>query len=177
MPLRGNQWGDKLLWTATSFICYVVVSMPGCHSKPVYVQIWACAHVCQANLYKCAALPIYGNWMLWSICVLLVYLLLVALMACYPSKPVFKRFLMSIHMHHPSHEVFSSHNNSVKVSCLHFFFKLKVIWALLSLLSYTDVWRLMSAALLECILQTCTTVCCWIELVFLMVGGVHTRLH
>ncbi len=56
--------------------------------------------------------------MLWSICVLVVYFLLVALMACYLSKPVFKRFLMGVHMHHPlplSAALFLCHINSVKV--------------------------------------------------------------
>lgn len=68
----------------------------------VCVSVWMCVHVSLASIYKCAALSIYDNWMLWSICVLVVYFLLVALMACYRSKPVFKRFLMGIHMHHPS---------------------------------------------------------------------------
>lgn len=38
-PLRGNQWGDKLMWTATRFICCVVVCMPGCQSKRVCVCV------------------------------------------------------------------------------------------------------------------------------------------
>lgn len=31
VPLRGNQWGDKLLWTATPFICCVGLCMPECY--------------------------------------------------------------------------------------------------------------------------------------------------
>lgn len=127
--LKGNQWGDKLLWTAAPFICGVVVCMPGCYSRNVCVYICLCVSLFGRHLYKCAALSIYDNWMLWSICVLLVYFLWVALMACYLSKPVFKRLLMGVHMHHPltlsSATMFLSHNNTVKVF-------LKVVFALSS---------------------------------------------
>ncbi len=52
VPLRGNQWGDKLLWTATPFICCVVVCMPGCYSNHVCVPVFECvsAFVWQAYI-------------------------------------------------------------------------------------------------------------------------------
>lgn len=79
------------------------------HIPPSFVilciQTWmhcaASVHVCLITIYKWAVVPIYDNWMLQSICVLLVYFLLVALMARYLSKPVFKRLFMGVHMHHP----------------------------------------------------------------------------
>lgn len=70
------------------------------------------------TIHKCAVLPIYDNWMLWSICVLVVYFLLVAFMARYLSKPVFKHLLMGVHMHHPltlTASLFLAHNSTVKV--------------------------------------------------------------
>lgn len=75
------------------FFC-VVVCTPGCCSKPscVCVQLNVCL-----IFSKSAALSRYDNLMLCSICVLMLYFLLVALMACYMSKPVFKHFLMDVH--------------------------------------------------------------------------------
>lgn len=127
MPLRGNQWGDKLLWTATPLSGTLLYPWLDA-TLSVCVCICGCVCACLASKYKCAALPIYDNWMLWSICVLVVYFLLVALMACYLSKPVFKCFLMGVHMHHPvtlSATLFFSRNNTVNVF-------LKVIFALSS---------------------------------------------
>lgn len=146
--LRGNQWGDKLLWTATPFICCVVVCMPGCRSKHVCARIWMCVCISLASKYKYAAFPIYDNWMLWSICVLPVYFLLVALMACYLSKPVFKRLLMGVHMHHPL-----THSAAL------FFYLALTVWRSFSRLFVLcqapviseDVWCLMSADSLQCI--------------------------
>lgn len=67
------------------FFC-VVACTPGCCSKPscVCVQMNVCL-----ILYKSAVLSSYDNLMLCSICVLMLNFLLVALMACYMSKPVF----------------------------------------------------------------------------------------
>lgn len=90
-------------------------------------------------LYKSSALYSYDNWMLWSICVLVVHFPLASLMACYLSKPVFKRFIMGLHMHHPltlSAALYLSQVNNVKVF-------LKVIFCFVKHLSYlgmSDGW-------------------------------------
>lgn len=82
--------------------------------------------------------------MLWSICVLVVHFPLASLMACYLSKPVFKRFIMGFHMRHPltlSAALYLSQVNNVKVF-------LKVIFLLCQAPVISgNVWWLMSADL------------------------------